>query len=441
MKLIKNIKSLPGFSELEPADQISFDKLKKIISSTYEKYGFLPLDTPTIERKEILFAKTGGDTEKEIYEIKKGDNDLALRFDLTVPLARYVAANYNEINFPFRRYQIAKSFRGERSQRGRFREFFQCDIDIVGDGILDIKNDAEIPSIIYSVLSKLNIGPFIIKISNRKILVGFLNELDLSCKSNDILRIIDKLDKIGKVKTSQLLEDEGLEEDDIKQIFELISIEGSNLEIISKLESTEISDKDYQTGVDELKQVIEMLDLYKLPSDSYKIDLKTIRGLDYYTGTVYETFSLDYPEFGSVCSGGRYDNLVEHYTKRKLPGVGVSIGLTRLFSQMKFAGLINNKIKTISDLLIIPLTDDMSKVVKLANNLRRRNIKTEIYLENKPMKKILNYANKVGVKYVLLIGENEIKDKKFSLKNMENGDQKMFSEKEIISLFKTIKLQ
>jgi len=438
-KKIKNIKSLPGFLELNPADQMVFNDYKKKIAETYEKYGFIPLDNATVERSEILFAKAGGDTEKEIYRIKKGDNDLALRFDLTVPLARYVAANYNEITFPFRRYQIEKVFRGERPQKGRFREFYQCDIDIVGEGFLDLKNDAEVASIIYSIFSKLNIGPFIIKINNRKILTGFLESLDLEKESEDILRIIDKLEKIGKEKVKTTLKDLKISDEKISKIFDLINIGGSNKEILSKLSEQDMDNSKFEEGLYELKKVIDFLALFNIPSDYYKIDLQTVRGLDYYTGTVYETFSLDYPEFGSICSGGRYENLTESYTDKKLPGVGVSIGLTRLFSQLKSAGAIDSSVKSVADLLVIPITENMEVPVRIANDLRRQDIKTEIFLEDKPIKKKFNYADKKGYEYVLIIGDDEISKGEYTIKNMKNGEQKSVPEKEIVGLIKSLR--
>ncbi len=441
MKKIQNIKALPGFAELNPGDQITFNNFKKIIAETYEKYGFIPLDTPTIEREEILFAKTGGDTAQEVYKIKKGDNDLALRFDLTVPLARYVAANYSEINFPFRRYQIEKVFRGERSQKGRFREFYQCDIDIIGDGGLDLKNDAEIPSVIYSVLSKLNIGPFVIKINNRKILTGFIDSFGFSDRATEVLRIVDKKAKITQEEMVNQLAEIGLNQNQIASLYELITLSGSNQAILEKLEALKIENQEFLQGIDELKQVISFIDLFNIPKDYYQIDISISRGLDYYTGTVYETYSVDYPEFGSICSGGRYENLAEFYTSKKLPGVGISIGLTRLFYQMKEAKLINGDAKTSSEVLILPLVQDLTEVVKLANNLRRSNIKTEIYLEDQNMKKKMNYANKIGVQYVLLMGEDEIKSGKLSLKNMRNGEQVSLTEKELVSLLKSLRLK
>lgn len=440
-KKINNVNSLPGFLELAPTDQIVFNNLKKTIAEVYEQYGFTPLDNATIERTEILFAKAGGDTEKEIYRIKKGDNDLALRFDLTVPLARYVAANYNDITFPFRRYQIEKVFRGERPQKGRFREFYQCDIDIIGDGELDLKNDAEIPSVIYNIFNKMNIGSFVIKISNRKILTGLLDYLNLNNKKTEVLRIVDKLEKIGKEEVANLLKKENIKESEIKQIFKLINITGPNSSIVEELKKQKIDNDEFQDGVSELESVINYLDLFNIPKDYYQIDLTIVRGLDYYTGTVYETFSTDYPEFGSICSGGRYENLSEFYTSKKLPGVGVSIGLTRLFSQMQKNELLKNSKKTVADILIIPVGDEMKEVAKIANNLRRKGIKTEIYLEEKPLKKKMNYANQKGFEYVLIIGENEIANQKFTLRNMKNGEQFEVTESELAGLIQSLSLK
>jgi histidyl-tRNA synthetase len=437
----KNIKAMSGVLELSPSDQIQFDQIKKTISETYEKFGFSPFDVSTIERAEILFAKGGGDTEKEIYRIQKGDNDLALRFDLTVPLARYVAANYHDITFPFRRYQIGKVFRGERPQKGRFRELYQCDIDIVGEEKLDLKNDAEIPSIIYSIFNKLNIGPFVIKINNRKILAGFLSNLDLENKSAEVLRIVDKVAKIGEAKVKELLLQENISSNDVDKILNFIKITGSNSEIINSLKKLGLDNEKFLEGVDELEQTINFLDLFNIPKDYYQIDLTVVRGLDYYTGTVYETFLIDYPEFGSICSGGRYDDLVGYYTDKKLVGVGISIGLTRLFSQLKERGILNKNKKTISDLVVIPLGKDFSEIVSLANFLRRKNVKTELLLEDWPFKKKLNYANKKAVEYILIVGEDEIKSQKFTLKNMKNGEQQSLTQPEIVDFFESLKFK
>lgn len=434
-----NIKAMSGVLELKPAEQIEFSKMKKRIVETFEKFGFIPLDVATIERENVLLAKAGGDTEKEIYRIKKGDKDLALRFDLTVPLARYVAANYNDITFPFKRYQIGKVFRGERPQKGRFREFYQCDIDILGDGKLSIKNDAEIPSVIYSIFSKLNIGPFQILINNRKILAGLAAELNLSDKTSEVLRIIDKLKKIGEEKVSELLMVENISKEKTKQILQFVNFEGTNTEKIKFLKNQEISNEVYLEGIEELEIVSDYVKLFGIPDDYYKIDFSITRGLDYYTGTVYETFLVDYPELGSVCSGGRYDNLTEFYSKRKMPGVGISIGLSRLFSQLKDKDFFENKSMSISDVMILPLTDDLEKTIELATIFRRRGIKVEIFLEDQPIKKKFSYADKKGVEFVLVIGEDEIKSGKYTLKNMKSGEQKILPEDEIISFLLSLR--
>jgi histidyl-tRNA synthetase len=427
-----SIKPLSGILELSPRDQIQFDKMKKTIANTYEKFGFIPLDVETISRTETLLAKAGGDTEKEIYRIKKGDKDLALRFDLTVPLARYVAANYNEIDFPFRRYQIGKVFRGERPQKGRFRELYQCDIDIIGDGDLNIKNDAEIPSIIYSIFQKLGIGPFVIKINNRRILAGLLKSLNLASQSTEIMRALDKFEKIGQEELSKLLEAQSLSSDQIKEIFKFVKFEGTNQQKIEFLKELEISNPSFIQGVEELGQVLNFAEQFGIPSDYLRVDFTITRGLDYYTGTVYETFLVDYPEFGSICSGGRYDNLTQFYSNRKMPGVGISIGLSRLFSQLMSRGFFDQMPKTTSEILIIPLTDQNSQSVSLASKLRKQDIKVEIYSEAAQMKKMLNYANKKGYPFVVIIGEDEIREQNFTLKNMRTGEQSQVSDQEIV---------
>ena len=434
-----NIKALSGTLELNPAEQIEFNKMKNRIAETFEKYGFIPLDVATIERESVLLAKAGGDTEKEIYRIKKGDNDLALRFDLTVPLARYVSANYNEIDFPFRRYQIGKVFRGERPQKGRYREIYQCDIDIIGNNSLNIKNDAEIPSVIYSIFSKLNIGPFVIKINNRKILTGLLDELKISVKTAEVLRAIDKLAKIGEEKVSDLLKEEKIDQSSIEKIMEFVKYNGTNSSKINFLKKQNISSEIYLSGVEELEQVFEFVEMFGIPNDYCQIDFSITRGLDYYTGTVYETFLIDYPEFGSICSGGRYDNLTEHYSNKKMPGVGISIGLSRLFSQLKDRGWFEKKSKTTSEVLIIPLIEDLTYVVNIATELRRRSVKTEILLEDQSAKKKFNYANKKGYEYIIVIGKDEVDQEKLTFKNMKSGEQKILSTNEVIDLLLSVR--
>jgi histidyl-tRNA synthetase len=414
---------LPGFMELLPGDQIQFNKLADAIRKTYESFGFMAIDTPVIEKSEILLAKGGGDTEKQIYRFLKGSTDLSLRFDLTVPLARYVAQNYSSLTFPFRRYQIGKVYRGERNQKGRFREFYQCDIDIVGNNNLNILNDAEIPSIIYSVFNNLGFQNFTIKINNRKLLNGFFEELEIQ-DSSEVLRVIDKIDKIGIVNARLELLSCGLSSEIIKKIFEFINISGSNQDILLLLNNLNIFNVNFKAGIEELSLVAKYVKLFGVPDDNFKIDLKITRGLDYYTGTVYETFLNEYPSIGSVCSGGRYDNLAEYYTKQKLPGVGISIGLTRLFYQLNEAGFFKHDInKSITKVLVIPLDNNIDYGISLANFLRDKGVITEIYLEDAKLVKKLGYADKLGIPFVILMGEKEVENKTATIKNMFTGEQ------------------
>lgn len=417
-------KTLPGFMELLPEDQILFNKIIDTIRVVYEKFGFLPLDTPVIEYSEILLAKAGGETEKQIYRFNKGDNDLSLRFDLTVPLARYVAEHYSYLTFPFKRYQISKVFRGERPQKGRYREFYQCDIDVIGNENLPLIYDAEIPAIIYEIFSQLNFGPFVIKINNRKILNGFFKSLNLIDEAPDILRIIDKLDKIGVDNIRKELVDLNITNDDIEMIIKFIGINGNNHDILEVLQNNNILDKTYIEGVNELVEVIRQIENFGIKEDYYKIDLTIARGLDYYTGTIYETNLIEYPKLGSICSGGRYENLTGFYTEQNLPGIGISIGLTRLFSQLKAEGIISSSRKCLIDALIIPLDqNNLTYIIKVANNLRSNGIKTDVYYGDKGIKQKMKYANKLGVPYVVIIGEDEINNYNVCLKEMTTGDQ------------------
>ena len=416
-------RTLPGFMELLPQDQILFNQMKDIIKNNYEKFGFLPLDTPIIEDSKILLAKAGGETEKQIYRFNKGENDLSLRFDLTVPLAKYVAKNYNEIAFPFRRYQIGKVYRGEKPQKGRFREFYQCDIDIIGDGELSNKNDAELPAIIYNIFKELNFGKFTICINNRKILTGLFEELELTEKSTEILRIIDKIEKIGKEKVISLMQELDIPQNKIEKIITFIEIKGTNNEKIEQLENLKITNPKFNEGLDNLKEVIEQIRALEVPENYFKIELTIARGLDYYTGTVYETFLDEYRNLGSICSGGRYDNLAENYINKKLPGVGISIGLTRLFDQLMDIGLIKSEKKSIADILIISMTEDFKYVTKVANKLRNEGKKVQIYYENKKIKNQFKYADKLKIPYTIVIGDDEVKEGKITIKNMETGEQ------------------
>lgn len=417
-------RTLSGFMELLPNEQILFNQMKEKIQKTYEKFGFLPLDTPIIESAEVLLAKAGGETEKQIYRFQKGENDLALRFDLTVPLAKYVAKNYGSLSFPFRRYQIGKVYRGERAQKGRYREFYQCDIDIIGDGELDLINDAEIPSVIYNLFRELGFEDFTIKINNRKILNGLFEGINQKENSTEILRIIDKIDKIGKVAVIEELQKIGVEEKQIKFIIDFIEIEGTSDEKIEKLENLGIDNEVYKKGLEELKTVVKNVRLFGIPKANFKVDLTIARGLDYYTGTVYETFLNNYRELGSVCSGGRYENLAEYYTEKSLPGVGISIGLTRLFYKLNELNIVKAEKKSISDILIIPITDNLEKPIQLSTEIRKLGINTEIYLNNKKLKAKFKYADKLEIPYVIVIGDDEISLNKIKLKNMKTGEEK-----------------
>lgn len=416
-------RTLSGFMELLPNEQILFNQMKKVIEETYQKFGFLPLDTPVIELSEVLLAKAGGETEKQIYRFNKGDNDLSLRFDLTVPLSKYVAKNYGNLNFPFRRYQIGKVYRGERTQKGRFREFYQCDIDVIGDGELDLINDAEIPSVIYTIFTKLGFSNFTIRLNNRKILNGLFEDLNQKEKATDILRIIDKIDKIGKDEVIEELLKIEIEKSAINKIMNFISISGSSDEKIEKLKGLGIENETFKKGVEELEYVVKHMRIFEIPENNFNVDLTIARGLDYYTGTVYETFFNDYRELGSVCSGGRYENLAEYYTDKKLPGVGISIGLTRLFYKLNEMNLIKADKKSVADVLIIPMTEDLTVPIQIANKLRKEGTNTEIYLNNKKLKAKFKYADKLEIPYVLVIGEDEIQTRKYTLKNMDTGEE------------------
>ena len=418
-------RTLSGFMELLPAQQQQLERMMDILRTTYSRYGFTPLDTPVIEASEVLLAKGGGETEKQIYRFQKGDADLALRFDLTVPLAKYVALHGNDLAFPFRRYQIGKVYRGERAQRGRFREFYQADIDIIGDGKLDITNEAEIPSIIYQTFTALGLTRFQIRVNNRKILNGFYAMLGLTDRSGDIMRTVDKLDKIGPHKVRAcLVDDVGLTADQAEEIMRFISITGSNDQVLSALEGYRGRHELFDQGLDELTTVTRYLAAFGVPEANFAVDLTIARGLDYYTGTVYETTLLDYPEIGSVCSGGRYDNLAEYYTDRQLPGVGISIGLTRLFYVLGEQGLLNPSLPTApADVLILPMTQDLTPAIQLATRLRGAGVRTQLYTEQKKFKAKMNYADKLGVPYVVFLGDDEIAAGLVACKDMTSGEQ------------------
>ena len=432
-------RTLSGFLELLPEKQTQMEKMLATLRQTYALYGFTPLDTPAIEAAEVLLAKGGGETEKQIYRFQKGDSDLALRFDLTVPLAKYVAANYGQLTFPFRRYQIGKVWRGERAQRGRFREFYQADIDVIGDGALDILNEAEIPAIIYQTFTKLGLTRFRIRVNNRKVLNGFFAILGLSECAGDVLRTIDKLDKIGAEKVrAQLTEVCGVSGDCADEILRFISVPGTSADKLAFLAQYQGRNDVFDLGFSELRTVVEYLPAFGVPEENFEIDLTIARGLDYYTGTVYETVMTDHPEVGSVCSGGRYDNLAEYYTNKNLPGVGISIGLTRLFYVLQEQNMLSEDLLTApADVLILPMTDDLSGAIALATKLRAAGLRAQLYGEKKKFKAKMAYADKLGIPFVVFLGEDEIAQGKCSVKDMQSGEQQTITPDEALQLLRT----
>ena len=417
-------RTLSGFMELLPADQLKMERLLGTLRRVYSLYGFTPLDTPAIESAEVLLAKGGGETEKQIYRFMKGDSDLALRFDLTVPLAKYVAANYAKLQFPFRRFQIGKVWRGERAQRGRFREFYQADIDVIGDGKLDIMNEAEIPSIICRAFTELGLRDFTIRINNRKVLGGFFRMHGMSAPA-EILRTIDKLEKIGAEKVlAILLEDCGLDESQAAAVLDFTGFTGTTAEKLAFLEGMCGRDELFDEGVRELRTVAEALPGLGVPPERFALDFTIARGLDYYTGTVYETTINSHPEIGSVCSGGRYDDLAEYYTDRKLPGAGISIGVTRLFYVLSEQGLLNPELEAApADAIVLPMTEELGFAAETATLLRESGIRTQLYTEEKKFKQKLSYASKLGIPFAVIIGEDEAKSGLVSLKDMRRGEQ------------------
>lgn len=413
---------LPGFMELLPKEQLIFNDIVNKVTNVYSQNGFLPMDTPIIEKASVLLAKSAGETEKQVYSFKKGDKDLALRFDLTVPFARFVAQYYNDLTFPFKRYQIGKVYRGERNQRGRYREFYQCDVDVVGNGKLDIKNDALVVSTVYKALKSIGLGKFKIQMSNRKILKGILQELNVE-NDVEVMILIDKYDKIGKEKfTEDLIEIVGEEKSNF--INKVMEFSGNNEAIISELKALNIENELYRKGVDELEEVIKYLALFGVDKNFFKIDLKIIRGLDYYTGTVFETLIEGHEEFGSISSGGRYDNLAQNYTDNVLPGVGMSIGLTRLFFVLGEIGFLENyKLEDNEKYLIVPIGDTFEFSMEVLAKLQQSGKTAEVYLENDKIKKKMNFANKLNMTKVILIGEDEAEAREVTIKDMESGEQ------------------
>ena len=431
-------RTLPGTMELLPKEQILFDEMKSTIENTYKLYGFLPIDTPVIERADVLLAKTGGEIAQQVYKFAKGDHDICLRFDLTVPLAKYVASNMNELEFPFKRYQIGKVYRGEKAQKGRYREFYQCDIDTIGKESLSIKNDAEYPAIISTIFTNLNIGPFVIYINNRKLMNGLINALGLSELSQDIMRLVDKYQKIGEENVVQTLKlDYHLTDEQISAIVGFLNLNGSNDDILLKLKNFPVQNEVFSLGVLELETVINGIRMLGVPEDNFAVNLKIVRGQDYYTGTIYETYLKNNPELGSICGGGRYDNLASHYTETKLPGVGISIGLTRLFYLLNEQKIINSKTTSVSKVLILPMDDSATaKAYQVAKQLRDNNIHCQVYLEDKKFKNKIAYADKLQIPYLIIIGEDEIANKTLTLKDMFNRTQISVPEDQIVKQLK-----
>lgn len=426
---------LPGFIELLPEEQILFDRLKETIEKSYKNAGFTPIDTPVLEKKEVLLAKGGGETEKQVYELTKGKTDMAMRFDLTVPLARYVAQHYSELSFPFRRYHIAKVYRGERNQKGRYREFYQCDIDIVGDETLHYSNDAEVVALIQDVFKNMGLEEITIHLNHRKVLSGFFNSLGIT-DHTEVLRTLDKLDKIGWEEVNQLLKDLQLTDEQISGIEKFVYIKGSNEEILDYLASLATDNDEYQAAVLEFKDILELLKAYGVDEKHIQVDTKISRGLDYYTGLVFETTLNGHEQIGSVCSGGRYDHLAQHYTKKNLPGVGMSIGLSRLFYQLQAENLLSLSSGSAAKVLILPMDGFLSHGIRLTKVLRDHDISTFVYTEKPKMKKMFKYADAVKVPYVIVLGEEESKKREYSLRNMETGDQTLLTEEEIINFLK-----
>lgn len=430
-------RTLPGFMQLLPEEQILFNKVKDVIRKNYESYGFLPIETPVLESSEVLLAKAGGETEKQIYSFKKGDNNLCMRFDLTVPLAKYVAENFENLNFPFARYQIDKVYRGEKPQKGRFREFYQCDIDVIGKNSLSLYYDAEIPSIIYKIFKELNIGKFTIEISNRKLLKGLMENLGLNEISVEVLRLIDKYLKIGEENfILTLKQDYNISDDKVNKILNFIKIEGTPDEKIEQLKAMEINSEIFTLGINELETVVKYMRVFGVEEGYFNINLLIARGLDYYTGTVYETILDNYKKLGSISSGGRYDNLASYYTKEVLPGVGMSIGLTRLFDQLREINLLKETDKALSKVVILPLGETVAECIEMSNALRENGINNTIYFEETKFKNKILYATKANADYVIIIGEDEVKTKTYTVKNLREFKQEQLTIEEIIKLLK-----
>ena len=414
-----------GFPEYLPEDQLEFNRLLTIIRGCYESYGFAPIDTPDLELRNVLLAKfesRGGEIDTQLYDFTRGKNDFVLKFDLTVPLARYVAEHQNDLTFPFKRYQIAKVHRAERAQAGRFREFYQCDIDTIGSE--SALTDAEFPAVINDIFAKFNFGEFVIRLNDRRILNGFFANLKIAdARKVDVMRLIDKVEKISRDEFRDSLREIDLTAEQISRIENLIDIRGTNDEILAQLENLKITDENFATGLKNLREVTAAIRAHGVPENRFAIDLKIARGLDYYTGTVYETFLRDFPSLGSVCSGGRYDDLTGYYTAAKLPGVGISIGLSRLFYQLKQIGVIKASQKSPARVAILPITAaEFAYGLEISRSLRENQIANFLYAEDVPFKKKLQFADKMDFAFAIIIGEDEARSREISLKNLATGE-------------------
>jgi histidyl-tRNA synthetase len=438
--------------ELLPPDQIAFQRMLDVIRRNYERFGFLPVETPVMELSEVLLTKSGGETERQVYFVQstgalaksadgnqsEGLPELALRFDLTVPLARYVAEHEHDLAFPFRRYQMQRVYRGERAQAGRYREFYQCDIDVIGKDSLSVRFDAEIPAVIYSVFSELDIGAFTIQMNNRKLMRGFFEAQGVADGELQalVLREVDKLDKRGEDYVRETLTGEGfnLSAEGVDRIMAFVKVRStSHADALAQLAALGEGNDALREGVAELREVLELIRAMGVPETHYALNFSIARGLDYYTGTVYETTLNDYPQLGSICSGGRYENLASQYTKSKLPGVGISIGLTRLFYQLQKAGVITAAGSTVQVLVTQMDATHLPHCLSVASDLRRAGFNTEVVMEAGKLAKQFKYADRAGIRFVIVLGEDEIANGTVTVKDLRREDQFTINRHELVS--------
>lgn len=421
-------RKLQGFWELQPEQQVIFENMLDKIKDVFKRHCFLPLDTPVMELSEILLAKSGGDIDKEIYRFVKGSTDACLRYDLTVPLARFVAMNQNTISFPFKRFQIGKVYRGERPQKGRFREFYQCDADIIGDGELSLVNDAECVKLYVDIFKELAL-PVQVEISSRKVLYGLVSGLNEESKFANIATALDKIDKIGESGVCELLQQLEIEQSKIKALVDFVKINGNAqaLENAQKL----CSDTAFLDGVSQLKEIDGYLKAMGLGEEDYKFNFAIIRGHNYYTGTVFEVYLKNNRSAGAIGGGGRYDDLAGYFTDRKLPGVGMSIGMSRLFEILQQT---SQQVSNFCKCAIIPLGETLQQCLALAGYLQQNHVAAEVYAENKSFKSKMKEANKRNVPFVVIIGADEVKEGKYTLKDMTTSQQQTLSKEEILNI-------